>query len=44
MADEKIYMPKQKVRAGKAGYKGKNIVIVADPRAAAEAKATGKKS
>ena len=30
MADSKIYLPQQKVRRGKAGYKGKNVVVI-DP-------------
>lgn len=36
-----IFLPKQRVRPdrGKAGYKGKNIKVVADPSAAAEAHA-----
>jgi len=36
-----IFLPKQKVRPdrGKAGYKGENIKVVADPAAAAEARA-----
>lgn len=33
MADTKIYLPKQKVRRGVAGYQGKNIVVV-DPATA----------
>lgn len=42
-----IFLPKQRVRPGRgiAGYKGKNIKVVADPAAAAEARATkGSKS
>lgn len=35
MADnDPIYLPKQHVRRGKAGYKGKNIKVVEDPSAA----------
>jgi hypothetical protein len=41
VADEKIYLPKQRVRRGKAGYKGKNIVVVNDP-AAAQARAAAR--
>jgi hypothetical protein len=26
--DEKVYLPKQKIRRGTAGYKGKNVVVV----------------
>ena len=48
MTDTKgpIFLPKQRVRPdrGIAGYKGKNIRVVADPKAAAEAKAKGSKS
>lgn len=43
--NETIYLPKQKVRRGVAGYKGKNIKVVADPsgaRAADAAKAKAK--
>jgi len=43
MTDTKgpIFLPKQRVRPdrGIAGYKGKNIKVVADPAAAAEARA-----
>ena len=28
--DDKIYLPQQKVRRGKAGYKGKNVVVIGD--------------
>lgn len=28
MADNKIYVPKQTVRRGKAGYRGDNVVVV----------------
>lgn len=41
MANEKIYLPKQHVRNGVAGYKGKNIVVVGSHAAAREAQATG---
>ena len=36
-----IFLPKQKVRPGrgKPGYKGSNIKVVANPAAAAEARA-----
>lgn len=28
VADDKVYLPQQKVRRGTAGYKGKNVVVV----------------
>ena len=37
--NETIYLPAQKVRRGKAGYKGKNIKVVADPSGARAADA-----
>lgn len=45
MADQKIYLPKQRVTRGVPGYKGKGIVIV-DPDTKKETPAvigTGKK-
>jgi hypothetical protein len=36
VADDKVYLPKQRVRRGRAGYKGKNVVVVNDPAAAQE--------
>lgn len=32
MADDKVYLPRQRVRNGTAGYKGKNIVVVDVPK------------
>lgn len=28
MADTKVYLPKQNVKRGKAGYKGKDVIVV----------------
>lgn len=39
MAEQPIFLPQQKVRRGKAGYKGKGIRVVADPSKAAKAHA-----
>lgn len=44
MADTKIYVPKQTVRRGVAGYRGKGIVIVDPTKAKAEAAAAAKKA
>jgi hypothetical protein len=42
MADKKIYVPQQKVRRGKAGYKGDVVVI--DPDTGQEIKQAAKKT
>lgn len=42
MADTKVYLPRQTVRRGKAGYKGKDVVIVDPKTSKAEPAPTGK--
>lgn len=38
VADTKVYLPKQNVRRGVAGYRGKDVVVV-DPATGKQAKA-----